>query len=256
MPNSRPPSEVESLAGLSLLVPDQPEWLGSPVAEAWRRQGGRLRPVARYWRPSVRPSAALRLYGPDIFCRTLAARLGLELLAPRDEVLVSLPRCLLRRCVRLGTLGTLRGRRPQFVKPVEPKLFRAQIIDGPAPILRGYSATRRATPVLAADVVAFEAEVRVFVLDGQVATAALYRGQAEPADALPLVRALLACVPLPRAAVVDVGRLASGAWAVVEFNATYAAAAYGCEPAAVARCLAAATRPTVTRRSMCPGRRS
>ncbi len=245
MPQSHPRSEVEPLTGLSLLVPDQPEWLCSPVAAAWRQQGGRVRPVARYWRPSGRPGAGLRLYGPDVFCRTLAARLGLELLAPRDEMLVSLPRRLLQRRVRLATLGALRGRRPRFVKPLEPKLFRAQIVDGPAPILRAYSATRRATPVLIADVVAFEAEVRVFVLDGQVATAALYRGQAAPADALPLLRVLLACARLPRAAVVDVGRLADGAWAVVEFNATHAAAAYGCEPAAVARCLAAATGPAV-----------
>lgn len=236
-----PCTTSSALAGLSLLVPAHDDWTGGAVADAWRRQGGRVRPVDRYWAARIRRDPGLRLYGPDIFCRTLAARLDLALLAPRDEILAALPPRLLGRRVRVGRLGDLARGRRRFVKPVEPKLFRAQVVAGSAPILRAYSATRRDTPVLVADVVAFEAEVRVFVLDGRVAAAAAYRGQAATEDALPAVRELLAWRRLPRAWVVDVGRLSDGRWAVVEFNAVHAAHAYACDPESVARCVAAAS---------------
>ncbi len=233
------------LAGLVLVVPRRAPWLESAVVAAWRGQGGRVRSIDRYWRARPRPERA-RLYGPDVFCRTLAQLLGLELLAPRDEVLATLPWALLQRHVWLDTLaGLARQPRRLFVKPVEPKLFRAQITDDPTSILRAHSLTCPETPVLAADVVEFEAEVRVFVLDGRIETAATYRGHAEASDALPLVRQLLPLVRLPRAWIVDVGRLTSGAWAVVEFNAVHAAASLGCDPARVAACIAAGSRATL-----------
>jgi hypothetical protein len=74
--------------------------------------------------------------------------------------------------VRVATLGTLASGRRRFVKPIEPKLFRAQVVTGPDAILRAYSTTRHDTRVLMSEVVTFEAEVRVFVLDGRIAASA------------------------------------------------------------------------------------
>ena len=50
-------------------------------------------------------------------------------------------------------------------------------------------------------------------------------------------------VTLPPAIVLDVGRLATGGWAVVEGNPAWASGLCGCDPAAVLSVLAAATVP-------------
>lgn len=233
-------SHAREFEQLTLLVPALERWRTGAVARAWRRHGGRVRPVDRYWDAPLQPGPGLRLRGPDAFCRMLAARLGRVLPEPHDEWLARLPAHLLHRRVQVSTLGALAQHpRRRFIKPVEPKLFRAQVTDDPGLILARYSATRHDTRVLVSDVVVFDAEVRVFVLDDQVATAATYRGCAAPGDALDVARQLLPFPAMPRAWVVDVGRLAGGAWAVIEFNAVHAAADYGCDPRAVARCVAA-----------------
>jgi hypothetical protein len=118
-------------------------------------------------------------------------------------------------------------RHPVFVKSPNDKSIRAMIYtDGSR--LPDRDTVKSDTPVLVSDVVRFDTEVRLHVLDRDVVAASRYAefGQLSlgdaPRDAVAFGTDLLAAVgdTLPSAIVVDVG-LVDGAWAVIEANAAW-----------------------------------
>ncbi|MBP9203043.1 MAG: ATP-grasp domain-containing protein [Kofleriaceae bacterium] len=101
------------------------------------------------------------------------------------------------------------------------------------------------TALMASEVVVFTAEVRCWVLEGEVLTLACYEGEADE-PALEAARKLAAeaagdaAVPSP--CVLDLGFVAGRGWVVIEANAAWGAGLNGCDPAAAARCVARASR--------------
>lgn len=185
----------------------------------------------------VRPA---HLYGGPLFADVAAGVLGVAPLEPPDDWLTTLPQELLGRQVAAVTLAEARElRRPAFLKPPGDKLFAARVYpDGSG--LPGQDALDDDTPVLVSDVVTFATEYRLFVLDGAVRTASRYAVGGElavspglPPAALAFAAEVLATGGLPSAAVVDVGQLADGSWAVVEANPAWASGGYACDPDAV-----------------------
>jgi hypothetical protein len=83
------------------------------------------------------------------------------------------------------------------------------------------------TAVFIAETVRLTAEVRSFVLEGQVLDAAVYEGNAAIGDAIAFIAEVLKTVSLPRSVVVDVGFIADRGWAVIEFNAAWGAGLNG-----------------------------
>lgn len=195
------------------------------------------------------------LYLEALFGPTLAEQFGLRLLEPAVDWLPRLPEEYRKRRVSLMPLRAARQlAEPAFVKPPNDKSFPARVCTG-AELPDGYDED---SPVLVAEVVQWEVEFRCFVLDRRPRTLSVYlRGgelqreqgfvatEAELAEAEAVVGAVCADprVDLPRAAVLDVGVIASRGWAVVEQNAAWGSGIYGCDPVAVLEVLRHAAVP-------------
>ncbi|MFB7473557.1 ATP-grasp domain-containing protein [Kitasatospora sp. NPDC056184] len=203
-----------------------------------RRRGLRAHTAVRWDVPAelagLRPA---HLYGGPLFADVAAGPLGVAPLEPPADWLTALPAELLGRRVECTTLAEARRlRRPAFLKPPVDKLFPARVHpDGSG--LPGPDALDDDTLVLVSDIVAFASEYRLFVLDGEVRTASRYAVAGALAvspevgpDVLAFAADVLAAGGLPSAAVVDVGRIADGSWAVVEANPAWASGGYACDP--------------------------
>jgi hypothetical protein len=234
-------------AGLILVVPAKGDDERDRVAEAWRAEGGEVLALDRFWEPPPLERSRVRLYGADAFCLVLAQKLNLTLLSPPDDLLLHLDREALGRSVQGGIFANARTLSyPTFIKPQVPKLFRAGVYDSPEALSRECTGLEPDAALLISEVVRFVAEVRAFVLDGEVRTCALYEGTASLPDAEVFVRSVVkrmsTALALPETYVLDVGLIEGHGWAVIEANATWGAGLNGCNPGEVARCIARATR--------------
>ncbi|MFF2024290.1 ATP-grasp domain-containing protein [Streptomyces sp. NPDC058171] len=240
----------------TLFLPPRPTAAGRALAHAAERRGLGCEVLPGRWVPdAVRGAAGPALFAGPGFADVVAVQLGLGLLEAPVDWLAGLPRELTGRHVACVPLAAARAlRRPAFVKPPNDKSFPARIYpDGSR--LPGPDALDDTTPVLVSDVVAFSAEYRLFLLDGEVRTGSRYgvRGGRDllPLDADPCgarvrefaARVVAAGPRLPSAIVVDVGRLVDGGWAVIEANAAWASGHYAADPDAALEVLLRAARP-------------
>jgi hypothetical protein len=182
------------------------------------------------------------LYGETMFARWAADELDLALLEPSLDWLTTLPQTYLQRSVRALTLADVRRiAGPAFIKPADEKEFPAQVYTSgdEVPELEWLPPD---TPVLISDPVVWEVEYRCVVMDRAVVTLSPYLRNGELIDpdeetspeeaeaARQFSGSLLADprVEAPPAFILDVGRLAGGAWAVVEANPVWGAGLYQC----------------------------
>jgi ATP-grasp domain, R2K clade family 2 len=180
------------------------------------------------------------VYGALRNGRLVAAHLGGSLLEPPAGFLPDLDSSYRNRKVTLTTLAAVRGRRtPAFIKPAEGKGFASGVYargsdiapDGLPPDL----------PTLASEVVAWESEFRLFVVDRRVRAWSPYplpvpaRHRRRADQALEFVERLLAdpAVDLPSAVALDVGVIPDRGWSVVEANPVVASGVFECDPQAV-----------------------
>lgn len=233
------------LDGLTLLIPEKADPERDAVARAWREGGGSVLRIDRFWSPPEVDRQRVRLYGNDTFCLVLAQKLGLELVSPPDDLLLTVDPVWLQRELHGSTLeGAARAAFPRFIKPLVPKQFRARVYRGPAELeeeCRGLTAN---TAVLSAEGVEIQAEARAFVLDQQVRTCSLYEGGEGPApEAEAFLSAFAHATPLPRTCVLDAALIRGRGWALLEANATWGAGLNGCDPTQAVACIAEATWP-------------
>lgn len=180
------------------------------------------------------------VYLEALMAYPIAEQLGLTLLSTPDDWLPRLPAAHRLREVRLATAAQTREMAaPAFIKPPNDKSFAARIYaPGELPDMPDD------TPVLIAEIVAWQKEFRCFILDRQVVAHSIYlrEGALQAATGFATTDeeelALLAYVAhvladpqvdLPRAAVLDVGVIAGRGWAVIEANAAWGAGLYGCD---------------------------
>lgn len=186
-------------------------------------------------------------YGEPLLASAVSQSLNVALLEPPFDWLARLPDQYRGRKVEFSTLGRARElTAPAFVKPADDKCFKAQIYaDGK--MLPATDLLSPATPVLIAEPVAWDLEVRCFVLNGQVRTCSPYlrHGQLaqQPDGSWPFLpdeyeqAAAFAAqvladnqVRMPPAVVMDVGIIAGHGWAVLELNSAWGSGVYGCDP--------------------------
>jgi hypothetical protein len=226
---------------LTLVVPEKPDVERDEVAAAWEADVGPVIRLGKFWEPPAIDRRLVRLYGNDTFCLVLAQLLDLTLLSPPDDLLVGLDSRWLRRSVDVVALGDVGNESfPRFVKPLVPKQFRAAVYAAPATLMAETAGLESETQLLVSEPVEIGAEVRCFVLDGCVVTAAVYEGACELSDAVSFANRFVNEVPLPATAALDVG-LVNGEFAVIEANATWGAGLNGCDPHTVIECLQVAT---------------
>lgn len=227
----------------------------------------------------------LVFYGEPAFADVVADARKIALLQPTLNWLAAVPDELRKRAVRAGTLeDATELREPAFVKAaLEHKAFPSAVYERGAALR---SAVRPGVPdglpVLIAEPVRWELEVRCFVREGACVTMSPYLRDGrsaqvadgswplaadELAEAVGFAEKVLADprVRLPAAVALDIGRVAGRGWAVVEINSAWGSGIYGCDPAAVLPVLARASapreslteadRPWARRPSGGPGRR-
>jgi hypothetical protein len=188
--------------------------------------------------------------GPT-FVDVVAPRVGITALEAPIDWLPGLPRGFTGRRIDMMTIGEAHGLRwPAFIKSPNDKSVRAMIYaDGSR--LPGPDAIDPRTPVLVSEVVAFEQEYRLHIVDGVVRTGSQYseRGRLSlgpvSAGALAFGVDLLAAVghTVPSAIVIDVG-VVGGSWVVVEANAAWASGHYAADVDAVLDVIVCSALPT------------
>lgn len=228
--------------GLLLIISDKHDVERDAVARAWESGGGEVLRLGRFWDPPEVDPARVRVYGSDSFSLVLAQKLGLHLVSPPDDLLGQLERTWLGRTIKVRDLDSVtQAELPMFIKPVVPKLFRADVYQTLGGLQAECKGLEPETRVLVSDVVEFVGEARFFVLDGVPATGAIYEGSGDIEKALGFVTGLAGNSRLPATCVLDVGLMKDGDWALVETNATWGSGLNGCEAAKAAACIARAT---------------
>lgn len=173
-------------------------------------------------------------YGELMFCDIMASRMGLALLDPPDDFLSRLVPEYVKRTVHFTHIYDIhRETERKFYKPANDKLFPAKVYDSGRDIPMRY--VSQTCPVLVSDIVSFDAEVRCYVLDGEIVTASSYykavglRMDPTRGGAAWLRHVLKdpdVTSMLPSAVVIDVGLIPRRGWAIIEANQAYASGIY------------------------------
>ncbi|WP_432097311.1 ATP-grasp domain-containing protein [Streptomyces sp. bgisy100] len=233
--------------GLLVLTPQYTS-TGALLAQAAAGRGLAVEqlPPSRTVPDRLRELRPAHLYGGPLFAAAVAPQLGVTLLEPAADWLLSLPRRFTGRTIRELPLSTARELpHAFFAKPPVDKTFAADVYpDGQA--LPDHLPA--GTPVQVSEIVTFAAEFRLFLLDGEIRTGSRYAtyGRLDPAplascperaEVEGFVQELLAAHgwTLPRACVLDVGRVLGrqgleAQWAVVEANMAWFSHLYASDP--------------------------
>jgi hypothetical protein len=206
-------------------------------------------------------AARVFVYGEPAFGAALVRQLGIRLLDVPADWLPRLPERYRRRQIDVTTLAAARAEpRPVFLKVPDVAHIPSQVYAS-GDELPDAASLDEAMPLLRAEPVAWEVEYRCFVLKGKVQAwspyareGSWYRWQPGPwpappeevRDALDFTHRFLAdpAVDCPPAVVVDVGKIAGRGWAVVEANAAWCSALYGCNASHALPVIRLACRPT------------
>jgi hypothetical protein len=213
------------------------------VAEGWE-----VHRAIRYRAPQTEEPACV--YGEVAFCDMMAERMDLGLLEPANDWLSTLPQELLKRelwCGTVADLGLVTDR--VFVKPANDKVFSFGVYEKGSDVPTKYVDT--SCPIIVSEVVAFDIEVRLHLLDGEVIAASQYRlvqPDVTEDQAIELATAFigphLKGLDLPSSVVLDVGHIEERGWAVIEANQTYASGVYyQADPRAILPALLRASGP-------------
>lgn len=231
------------MLGETLLIPEKADVERDAVAIAWKNQGGIVQAIGKFWQKPQLATNQVCIYGNDTFALVLAQVLGKRLLSPQDEMIAEVSMDWIKRRVKIVSSDQVAQLHfPCFVKPVQPKLFAAQIhhtIQSLQTILQGLS-----NPFLiCSEVIEIEKEVRAFVLNGALMDLAYYKGEGDLNIPHQFMQDFLqqCSLSLPKAFVVDAGFNPTLGWFVIEFNAAWGAGLNGCNPTKVLPCIKAAT---------------
>lgn len=196
--------------------------------------------------PSEPPVGQPVVYGETLFARFMAEQLQFQLNDPPHDWLPALPYELRKRDVFRMTAGEARNyTKPAFIKPVDDKTFRAQVMTSGAELPDYLDANE---VLLVAEPVYWEVEYRFFLLDGKALSGSVYCRDGELSDVSGSDEefreaqsfAEAAATNLPRGVVVDTGRIRDRGWAVVEANPAWGAGIYHCDPEKILPAIAAA----------------
>jgi hypothetical protein len=232
-----------NFSGLVLLIPEKEDIERDAVAEVWEKYGGKVIRVGRFWEPPLVKADRVRIYGNNIFCLILAEKYGLKLVSPDDEFLFDLSESWLKRKIQLKELSEVdHFVFPCFIKPLVPKLFAAKVYHGKGEFLYECRQLEGTTKLIISEIVNVEAEVRAFILNGEIMSMALYEGQKDLENCKTFLQGFLTenKDKLVKTLVIDAGYFEDKGWGIIEANASWGAGLNGCEPEGGALCIAQA----------------
>lgn len=229
-----------------LLIPEKTDIEFEQVLAAWEKRGGQVRKLGKYWiKEEALTKQPIAVYGNQAFAFVLAQIYDATLLSPDDSLIARLEEKWTKRVVQLKQLGELSANDfPVFIKSVIPKLFVAGVFQS----LDAFQAVTARLPeteeLLVSDIIhPIQAEVRSYVLDGDIKDMAFYEGEADMAGATRFLEAFIQenKQHLPATVVVDLAFNDQCGWFVLEFNACWGAGLNGCDAEKVIDCIIGAT---------------
>lgn len=111
-----------------LLIPDKPDIERDALAEIWEKAGGEVKRIGKFWIKPELGNKRVSIYGYDSFCLVLAQILEVEMEMVKDEWITNLPWKFLKREIKITPVLQIdKIKFPKFIKPVTPKLFKAEV---------------------------------------------------------------------------------------------------------------------------------
>ena len=228
-----------------LLIPDKEDRERDALAEVWQRKGGEVLRIGKFWiKPEV-GDKRVSIYGYDSFCLVLAQVLGLEMVMVKDEWIAALSYPYLKRKVDISSIADAeRILYPMFIKPVTPKLFKAEIFQSAAHLKTKVEDVNRDEQLICSEVIDVKKEVRSFILNKEIKDLAYYEGEDNIEEARNFIEGFLSdtSLDLPVTFVLDIGYNDTDGWFVIEFNSSWGAGLNFCSPEKVIDCIRAATK--------------
>lgn len=178
------------------------------------------------------------IYGEPLWARAVAAQVGRVLIEPPLDWLTTLPRELVNRSIRYGTVESLWPIEfPAFIKPADDKRFAAAVYES-LPELDAH------WPILVSQVMPIWREYRMWILNGKAIASCFYRGETRGGfNTYELSEFAGACARLPNnppAMVIDVAQGYNGKFSVIEANPCFGSGIYKSDPEKVLDVLQAA----------------
>jgi len=228
-----------------LLIPDKVDLEREAIATSWQEKIGSVIRIGKFWKkPELPEAASFAIYGNDTFGHVLAQLLNANLLSPKDDLIAYLSKDWTKRTIQQKTLSNKASLSfPSFIKPIQPKLFKAAVYINSYEFERTTKGLTKDTGILVSEIILIEAEARVFTLNNKVIDLSIYEGQADKKFAFDFAQDFLDNHPnlFPKTFVLDLGFNQQQGWFVLEFNATWGAGLNGCQPENVIAAISVAT---------------
>lgn len=223
-----------------LLIPDKIDVERDKIAKVWEEKGGEVKRVGKFWMKPEVGNKRVSIYGYDTFCLVLAQILGIEMLMPKDEIIAALSKRNIKRNIEIVPFGEIANIHfPKFIKPVTPKLFKAEIFASKEALTKKIDDVEAKELLICSDVIRVEKEVRSFILDSEIQDLAFYEGDGDINEARTFIEEFLnSCdLELPKTFVLDIGFNEDDKWFVIEFNSSWGAGLNFCDPQKVIHCI-------------------
>lgn len=223
-----------------LLIPDKPDIERDKIAKVWEENGGEVKRIGKFWTKPEVGDKRVSIYGYDTFCLVLAQVLGIEMMMPKDEIIAILGKKHIKRNIEIvsfGDVGSINF--PKFIKPVTPKLFKAEIFASKEALTQKVDNVEAKELLICSDVIRVEKEVRSFILNHEIQDLAFYEGSGDINEARAFIEEFLeTCdLELPKTFVLDIGFNEDDKWFVIEFNSSWGAGLNFCDPQKVIHCI-------------------
>jgi len=227
-----------------LIIPNKVDVERESIAKVWEENGGEVLRVSKFWIKPDTKDKRISLYGFDSFCLVLAQILELEMLMPKDEVIAELDKKFIKRNIEIKFIkDTSSIQFPKFIKPVIPKLFKAEIFKTEIELKPKIEGIEEDEKIICSDIIQVDAEVRSFILDNQIQDLAFYEGNGSLGAAENFIKTFLeeSIFSFPKSFVLDIGFNQKLGWFIIEFNAAWGAGLNFCQPQKVINCIRTAT---------------
>jgi len=179
--------------GTFLVIPTKQDAERNAVADEWEKASGSVVRVDKFWEQLDLEDANVKIYGNQIFGLVLQERRAIKLVSPDDYLLITLGYDWLKRSITLVNLGEAHVLEyPVFAKPLVPKEFRSGIYNSFQELENECSGLNEYTCLFASEIVAFDNELRCFILKDRVETISAYEGDADIDSAMAFVNSFLA----------------------------------------------------------------
>lgn len=227
-----------------LLIPEKVDAERNSLAQSWVKNGGQVLYIGKFWIKPETHSKRITLYGNDTFVLVLAQVLNLNLLSTKDEEIASIDFKFVKRNLDIISVSQVNQIQfPTFLKPVKPKLFKAQVFHSIKSLNKVIESLEKDELLICSEIIEIEKEIRAFILNQKIMDLAYYEGNGELALPKDFIRSFLenSKISLPSSFVLDIGWNQKQGWFIIEVNSSWGAGLNSCNPEKVINCIREAT---------------